>query len=131
MHSVTSCKNIFCFGYFCCLFLNFHCPQRGPFSHPGRSMLKTITMAVGEYEFDAIFRQDPTGGFEAEEEIPFPTISIIVWVAFIILMPILLTNMLVCHVNVSSVSLPALHLNISSRLVWLLATLKQSKMKQL
>ena len=54
-----------------------------------------MTMATGEFDFDSIFRQDPTGGSDDAEEIPFPPVSYILWIVFIIIMPILLTNMLV------------------------------------
>ena len=73
--------------------------QRTSFATPARSLLKTITMTTGEFEFDSIFRQAP-GGVEFKEinmlgEIPYPPISYMLWIAFIILMPILLTNLLV------------------------------------
>ena len=67
--------------------------QRTPFSTPARSLLKTITMTTGEFEFDSIFRQSPE--VNRGEGIPYPPISYILWIAFIILMPILLTNLLV------------------------------------
>ncbi len=69
--------------------------QRSPFSTPARSLLKTMTMTTGEFEFDTIFRQDPAGESDDAEEIPFRTISYILWIVFVIIMPILLTNMLV------------------------------------
>ena len=52
-------------------------------------------MTTGEFEFDGIFRQSPEGTNEDLEEIPFPPVSVILWIVFIILMPILLTNLLV------------------------------------
>ena len=58
-----------------------------------------MTMATGEFDFDPIFRQDPTGARDNAEEIPFPPVSYILWIVFIIIMPILLTNMLVCMHN--------------------------------
>ena len=70
--------------------------QRSPFSTVPRSLLKTFTMSTGELDFDAIFRQDPTGGSAGVEEIPFPAVSYILWIVFVVLMPVLLTNMLVC-----------------------------------
>ena len=79
---------------FCLIFL-----QRSSFASPGRSIVKTITMTTGEFEYDSIFRQAP-GGVEADDvnelgEVPYPPISYLLWIAFIILMPILLTNLLV------------------------------------
>lgn len=53
-------------------------------------------MSTGELDFDSIFRQDPAGGSDDAEEVPFPAISFMLWIVFIIIMPILLTNMLVC-----------------------------------
>lgn len=56
-----------------------------------------MTMTTGEFEYDAIFRQFP-GGAEAEaitDEIPFPPVSFLLWIIFLVLMPILLTNLLV------------------------------------
>ena len=61
-----------------------------------RSLLKTMTMSTGELDFDAIFRQNPSGASDGAEEIPFSTVSYILWIVFVILMPVLLTNMLVC-----------------------------------
>ena len=66
-----------------------------PFASPFTSIWKTMTMATGELGYDDIFRQftdDPT--FSATE-IPFPAISYLLWVIFLILMPILFTNLLV------------------------------------
>ena len=70
--------------------------QRSPFSSVPRSLLKTMTMSTGEFDFDTIFRQDPAGERAGAEEIPFPAVSYILWIVFVILMPVLLTNMLVC-----------------------------------
>ena len=53
-------------------------------------------MTTGELDLDSIFRQDPAGGSDDAEEIPFPPISFMLWIVFIVIMPILLTNMLVC-----------------------------------
>ena len=55
-----------------------------------------MTMTTGELDFDAIFRQDPAGGSDDVEEVPFPPISFMLWIVFIVIMPILLTNLLVC-----------------------------------
>ena len=60
-------------------------------------------MTTGEFEFDGIFRQ-AAGGIDGAEilrlgEIPFPPVSYILWIVFIILMPILLTNLLVGHLT--------------------------------
>ena len=54
-----------------------------------------MTMTTGEFDFDIIFRQNPTGESDAAAEVPFSTVSYILWMLFIVLMPVLLTNMLV------------------------------------
>ena len=53
-------------------------------------------MTTGELDFDSIFRQDPAGGSDDAEEVPFPPISYMLWIVFVIIMPVLLNNMLVC-----------------------------------
>ena len=58
-----------------------------------------MTMTTGEFDYDSIFRQNPTGESDNAEEIPFPPISFILWIVFVIIMPVLLTNMLVRHCN--------------------------------
>lgn len=56
-----------------------------------------MTMTTGEFEYDAIFRQFPGGDANSDtiEEIPFPVVSFLIWIIFLVLMPILLTNLLV------------------------------------
>ncbi len=54
-----------------------------------------MTMTTGELDYDAIFRLDPSGGSDDAQEIAFPPISFILWILFIVLMPVILTNMLV------------------------------------
>ena len=72
--------------------------SRSPFSDPARAILKTMTMTTGEFEFDNIFQQTPGGADDIGSipgPIPFPQVSYILWIIFLILMPILLTNLLV------------------------------------
>ena len=74
--------------------------QRSSFATPGRALVKTMTMTTGEFEYDAIFRQFPGGaevGSTIVEDIPFPGVSFLLWIIFLVLMPILLTNLLVSH----------------------------------
>ena len=52
-------------------------------------------MTVGELDFNSLFRQSPNGESESMEEIHYIVVSIIVWITFIVIMPILLINMLV------------------------------------
>ena len=54
-------------------------------------------MTTGEFEFDAIFHQAPGSLDAGLGDIPYPQVSYALWIAFIILMPILLTNLLVSH----------------------------------
>ena len=77
--------------------LRFVPMQRSSFATPARALVKTMTMTTGEFEFDGIFRQIPGGTEEGvlPEEIEFVPISFILWIIFLILMPILLMNLLV------------------------------------
>ena len=74
--------------------LLFH---RSPFANPVHSMWKTVAMSIGDLGYDELFRQ-PTGGSSGDVPgIPFPEISFMLWIIFIILMPILFGNLLVCN----------------------------------
>ena len=84
-----------------------------------------MTMTTGEFDFDSIFRQDPAGGSDGAEEIPFPPISYMLWIVFVIIMPILLTNMLVSNMAINFES----DLYFVSRLVLQLVIFKLFKMK--
>ena len=64
--------------------------QRNAFSHPGRAIVKVMTMTTGELDYDDLFHQQ-----EGEEEIAFPPVSFIVWIVFLVLIPVLLNNLLV------------------------------------
>ena len=57
-----------------------------------------MTMTTGEFEYDSKFRQFPevAGDDDITREIPFPPLSYILWITFFVMMPILLTNLLVC-----------------------------------
>ena len=72
---------------------------RSPFASPITSIWKTMTMATGELDYDDIFRQSTTDSMSDAPDIPFPTISYIMWVIFLILMPILFTNLLVSSIT--------------------------------
>lgn len=54
-----------------------------------------MSMTAGEYSLESIFRLDPTGESDDAEEIPFPPISYLLWIAFVTLMPTLFANLLV------------------------------------
>jgi len=68
--------------------------QRNAFSSPWRAILKVMSMIIGELDYDELYHQQ-----EGEEEIAFPEVSFILWVTFLVLMPILLSNFLVsCYI---------------------------------
>ena len=56
-----------------------------------------MTMTIGEVDFNSVFRQFPGGAEDGDttEEIPFPEVSYLLWVAFLIMMPVILMNLLV------------------------------------
>ena len=54
-----------------------------------------MTMTTGELDYDSLFRLYPDGTADSIVEIPFFEISIILWILFLIMMPILLSNLLV------------------------------------
>ena len=54
-------------------------------------MVKVITMTTGEFEYDTIFRQ--CNDSFCEEELTYLTASFILWIIFLIFMPILFTNL--------------------------------------
>ena len=64
--------------------------QRNAFSHPGRAILKVTAMTTGELDYDELYHQQ-----EGEQEIAFPPVSFILWIIFLVLMPVLLSNLLV------------------------------------
>ena len=87
-----------------------------------------MSMTTGEFDYNGIFRLAPTETHETYAEIPFPTVSYILWILFIILMPILLTNMLVCSiVTIGLNGQVDCYFVISplNRLAWLLITSKE------
>ena len=72
--------------------------QASPFATPGLTIIKAMTMAVGEMDFETIFRLTSGGVGDIDEvptPIPYTGVSILLWIFFLILMPILLMNMLV------------------------------------
>ena len=52
-------------------------------------------MTVGDFSFDEVFRKSPSGEKENTEEILFPIISYLLWIIFLVIMPILFINLLV------------------------------------
>ena len=74
--------------------------QRSPFANFGRSMLKTIAMTAGSIDFDSTFRLDLAGMREEEEDVRYLHLSGLLWIIFIIIMPILFANMLVSESDI-------------------------------
>ena len=56
-----------------------------------------MSMTAEDFDFDSLFRLDAAGGSDDAEAIPFPPVSVMLWIVFVIVMPILLINMLVCY----------------------------------
>jgi len=68
--------------------------ERSSFSSPGRSLVKTAVMTTGELDFDDIFFNSQDDA-EAGNDLFYPVIAYFLWIVFIIVMPILLSNLLV------------------------------------
>ena len=64
--------------------------QRTAFSNPGRAIVKVMAMTTGELDYDELYHQQ-----EGEDEIAFPPVSFLLWIIFLVLMPVLLSNLLV------------------------------------
>ena len=63
-----------------------------PFRNAGLSFIKTMVMTIGEFEYDNIFGHN----MESRNLLTsFPEVAYILWIVFLIVMPILLTNLLV------------------------------------
>ena len=71
--------------------------RRTPFSNVARSMLKTLVMTTGEFEFDTIFINDQEL-VDEDLSLFLPKLTGIFWVIFIIIMPIIFSNLLVIYV---------------------------------
>ena len=69
--------------------------KHSPFIDVLQSTWKTMTMTTGEMGYENIFHVSSGGTDSYIPPIPLPEISYILWVIFLILMPILFTNLLV------------------------------------
>ena len=66
------------------------------FRYVGRAILKTGIMMIGEFEFNSIFTENfSKNGVLNEKVIPHPIITYLIFVLFLIVMPILTMNFLV------------------------------------
>ena len=54
-----------------------------------------MVMTTGEFDFDGIFFNSQEDA-EEDRDLFYPEIAYTLWIVFIILMPIILTNLLVC-----------------------------------
>jgi len=52
--------------------------------------VKVMAMTIGELDYDSVFHQ-----IEGEMEIAFPVVSFILWIIFLVSMPLLFVNYLV------------------------------------
>ena len=69
--------------------------QRSPFQNAGLAIAKVLSMTAGNFEYYDIFRRDASGDRDNEKELTYLPAIYILWIVFIILMPILLNNLLV------------------------------------
>ena len=54
----------------------------------GKSLLKTSVMMIGEFDYSSIF-------FDDSQDVPFPELTYVLFVSFLILMSIIIMNLLV------------------------------------
>ena len=74
--------------------------RASPFASPLNSIWKTMTMMTGELDYESIFRQASGGSDTDIPQLPFPELSYTLWVLFLVVMPILLNNLLVCAIYI-------------------------------
>ena len=68
---------------------------RSPFSSAFNSLWKMTTMITGEMDYESIFRQSSSATLDPDPPLPFPEISHVLWIVFLVMIPILLGNLLV------------------------------------
>ena len=73
--------------------------QRSPFSIEILSMIRTLVMTTGELDYDEIFHLNPAGERENVPELAFLPVAYILWIPFVIVMPLLFVNLLVYTCN--------------------------------
>jgi len=76
----------FAFGFYAVL------AEQENFKNVGYSMLKTSVMMIGEFEFDDLFFDNPS---DKPEVLPYSIFTMIFFLGFMIVMPILIMNLLV------------------------------------
>ena len=65
--------------------------EQTPFNKPGRAIVKTTVMMIGELEFDAIFVEN----YNNKKMLRYKEMSLIIFFVFVILMTIVVMNLLV------------------------------------
>ena len=73
--------------------------QRTPFITPWRTTVKAITMTVGELDLDPLLRQNNQMN---APDVQYPVVSFSLIIVFVVLMPILFLNLLVCLYSIHS-----------------------------
>jgi len=85
------------------------------FSTPAKTILKTMMLTLGEFDFDDLFYntgddnndqvngtdyylEDGSDSYTLPAELLYPAASYLLWIVFVLMMPIVLTNLLVCTV---------------------------------
>ena len=68
------------------------CSQRLQFSDPYRSISKTMVMMMGEFEYNTVFKQNSN-----TDDVPYRYLAFPMWALFVILVPVLMTNLLVSN----------------------------------
>ena len=66
------------------------------FMYPGRSIVKTVVLTLGEFDYDTIFAYNSTSNLPIDSsQLPYPEMSYILFTLFLIVCPIILMNLLV------------------------------------
>jgi transient receptor potential cation channel subfamily A protein 1 len=63
-----------------------------PFRTPGLSIIKTVVMTIGEFEYDDVFANTNDDNNQLTD---FASLAYLLWILFLVMMPILLVNLLV------------------------------------
>lgn len=85
-------------AFFLAFYMAFHVPgtdsSASPFFSPAQTFLTAMTHVTGEVDYNGVFGLSYTRG-QMIQSPPFLPVSVILWIAFLIIMVILLVNMLV------------------------------------
>ena len=89
---LLSCRTIFSISFSLQLDNATQLVNVSPFRNAGLSFIKTMVMTIGEFEYDNIFGHSNDSSRLLTS---FPEVAYILWIVFLIVMPILVTNLLV------------------------------------